>query len=824
MRLTNKERLNLAEANSPAAQPGGSWLTSTPGIPWLAPADWDSMVVVLVCAEVCAVANLRAILPYADLILLLAALLWCWFSRYRGQLRLADAGVLALLALHALWAFRDRSGLAIGPVAAAFRGMAVYWLMRTLRRPGPAARAIGVTLGVAAAMLSLFAIEDVHRWVAAVLGAGFTDVMALKAGMPSPLRTLVNEWATILLLCLVLQVAAIRIPAGWESVSNILCALSACLTASALFLTFSRGAYLALASFLLGLLCFGVWRRSRRVLALAAVLTVGVGAGALCMNALSAGSVAATSAMHSTEQQRRSGRGRLEVWSNAIELAAAHPVLGAGPGRFAMRYLPKARTAEGRQFIGRPLNSGLTILIEEGIAGLALYLFVTASAGWAALRDLLRLRACRAWPAAAALAGIGALAVREAAFSSLLENRTVTMLYWVLLGLAMSSLRPRSRAQAGRPITVPIRVALSALVVFAGFVFVREHRCGQAADFASRASIEIKSGNFADAVPLADQAIAIDPSAYHFSVRALARAAAHMPRFAIESPAPAVQSEQDRSALRAALADFSRAAEGNSDDDLFPHNRAWIRLSLGEPLAAVRADIGRSMQIDGAAPEYHVALGLIEERGGDRPGAVHEYGAALSFAPEIVDSQFAADLKTRDPEMWRASLAEAISRLRARNPDGQDVANQAAVARILIEQGDLDKARRMLERVTAAMPQFSRAWANLGYLESAAGDSAGAEQSLRKALFLDGAFCPARMLLARIEREFGDDDAAANLEGMCADGGRPPVSQHARRISRIYRAPGAVAGDDVLPPGLLAYCAPLKYPEAAQASVARLAK
>lgn len=349
---------------------------------------------------------------------------------------------------------------------------------------------------------------------------------------------------------------------------------------------------------------------------------------------------------------------------------------------------------------------------------------------------------------------------------------------------------------------------------------MREHRCGQAANIAARASLEINAGNFQDAVPLADQAIAIDPSAYHFSVRALARAAAHMPRFAPESPTPVAQSEQDRSELRAALADYARAIGINPDDDLFPHNRAWIRFALGEPLAAVRPDIDRSIEIDGAAPEYRVALGLIEERGGDRPGAVHEYGSALSSAPEIADSQFAADLKARDPAMWRMCLAEAIARLRARDPDGRDVASQAALARLLMEQGDLDAARRMLGRVTAAMPQFPRAWANLGSLEIAAGDWQSAELSLRKALFLDGGFCPARMLLARVEREFGDEDEAAEIEGVCADGGRPAHSRHASRASLVYKVTGQVVGDDILPPGLLAYCAPLKYPETVLSRIA----
>ena len=242
------------------------------------------------------------------------------------------------------------------------------------------------------------------------------------------------------------------------------------------------------------------------------------------------------------------------------------------------------------------------------------------------------------------------------------------------------------------------------------------------------------------------------------------------------------------------------------------------RYTLGESLAAVHADIARSMEIDGAAPQYHVALGLIDERGGDRPGAVHEYGAALSFAPENADSQFATDLKARDPAMWRMCLAAAVSRLRARNPDGQDVAIQAAVARLRMEEGEHETARRMLERVTAAMPQFSRAWANLGYLEFAGGDPQGGELSLRKAVFLDGGFCPARLLLARIEREAGDEGSAASLEATCADTGRTSPSQHARRLHLTYKVTGGFAGDDVLPPGLLAYCTPRQYAETAVAA------
>jgi hypothetical protein len=119
--------------------------------------------------------------------------------------------------------------------------------------------------------------------------------------------------------------------------------------------------------------------------------------------------------------------------------------------------------------------------------------------------------------------------------------------------------------------------------------------------------------------------------------------------------------------------------------------------------------------------------------------------------------------------------------------------------------------RRTLEAVTASVPQFPRAWANLGYTDFAGGNLDHAEGSLRKALFLDAGFCPARTLLARIERNYGNEDAAASLEMRCETTGIHVRSRHASRVGRLYKVQRAVVLDDVLPPGLLAYCEPISF-------------
>jgi Tfp pilus assembly protein PilF len=149
-----------------------------------------------------------------------------------------------------------------------------------------------------------------------------------------------------------------------------------------------------------------------------------------------------------------------------------------------------------------------------------------------------------------------------------------------------------------------------------------------------------------------------------------------------------------------------------------------------------------------------------------------------------------------------------MSQLRARDPKGANIANTAALTRLRMELGDLAEARRTLETITAAMPQFATAWSNLGHAEFSSGDWQQAEQSLRKALFLHSGYCPAITLLAHIEESYGNDKGGVGLSGMCDIGQTSRYSRHSQRVARIYKLKRWVAGDDILPPGLAEYCSP----------------
>jgi O-antigen ligase len=94
------------------------------------------------------------------------------------------------------------------------------------------------------------------------------------------------------------------------------------------------------------------------------------------------------------------GTHRLSYWRVAVDVAADHPIAGAGPGAFAVEWL-RRRTIDERVRNAHSLE--LQTLADLGLVGLALLAAVLAATALAARRVLQADRALAAGPAAAAL-------------------------------------------------------------------------------------------------------------------------------------------------------------------------------------------------------------------------------------------------------------------------------------------------------------------------------------------------------------------------------------------------------------------------------------
>ncbi len=743
----------------------------------------------------------------AHALLVITVLMRTWLAADLPEPQKADYVVLTIGAVELARFLFGQGGFGTQRFASAFAGILLYASLRMVRHRRITVRWTLFSLGVLGALLAAYSLLWSSEWIARVFAAGFSDVTALKGTAASVLHGLVNEWATVLILLLVLQVAAIR-PMTERLLARNALVLGVMLpVAAALCLTFSRGTYAAALLFVVAVavlvMCDHRFAPSARMRLISALLLL-MAVSAVTTDRFSGGAVGRTAAVGATEQQRRSTAGRLQVWSSALELAAPHWLLGSGPGTFAMRYVPKAGLGEGRSYVGRPLNTALELLVEEGALGAALQGLLALVVVVSAWGEFCRAPGARSYRIGVLAAGCGAFWVREMTFSSLLENRLVMALYWVLLGLlalisappCATNRKPRTRA----------KIALTTLAAAAVLIFGAEERSNAADRAAVVAARALQDDDLDSAQSSADKAVSIRATPANRGLRALISARAAMPAWDPRHPVRIVTDPAARRRLQAALRDLDLALVGNPDDDLFWHNRAWIQLQLGGSPNDVMPDLRRAVAIDGGSACYRVGLGLLLEQQGRTDEATAHYAAALAAAPDSCDSEFARDLKSRAASLWATALSRAIAMLQVRDPRDQDVSTRARLARLYMEQGQTARARTMLETVTQAMPQLPRAWANLGriYLDSA--DREHAKLYFKKAAFLDGSDPIVSAQLAWIAKSDGDQETADSLHNRALMIAEQHTSPHARRFS-VYRT-AAIVRDDILPPGLLAYCGP----------------
>lgn len=129
--------------------------------------------------------------------------------------------------------------------------------------------------------------------------------------------------------------------------------------------------------------------------------------------------------------QDTSSNDRYVAWALAGQLWSEHAWLGIGPGNFDQYYwehLPTTRMA-GDQYFDDPHNVPLSVLVDMGLPGFALFAFLLAMVGAKVVRLLFRARELDGW--VAATAGMSAW------FVAGLFNPAVIAL-WVLLAVLVA--------------------------------------------------------------------------------------------------------------------------------------------------------------------------------------------------------------------------------------------------------------------------------------------------------------------------------------------------------------------------------------------------
>lgn len=251
--------------------------------------------------------------------------------------------------------------------------LAAYWIQRKLFAEQQYAKIVFDGYSAIAAIAMMIAAATFVIYRQAVLDAGFTDTYSLRF-LYRPLGYINNVWA---------EIAVCLFGLSFMTAGKWRLPLST-LAATAILLTFSRGAYMSAA---LMIVLIMIVTRKRRFLIqslIAIMISVSVVA-CFCKNDLRT-----TISMNATVTQRNSTEWRKSKTLGSMEFLKMRPFLGYGNGSYTLVTDDKAQSDDQNTFTDIAPNILVKLLVERGIVGTLPYVILMICAlcvTWKSRRD-----------------------------------------------------------------------------------------------------------------------------------------------------------------------------------------------------------------------------------------------------------------------------------------------------------------------------------------------------------------------------------------------------------------------------------------------------
>ena len=402
------------------------------------------------------------------------AALFCLGNRRRVGVTRTDAllvGFIALSAVSTLLA--SNHWLATRALSISLSGVLLFWVGLTLRRAG-LQRPLLIAIAVAVVIGALTAL------VQAYAGAT-TDYFSLNRAPGGTFgnRNFMAHLAAIGMPAVVIAALSSRTKSGFA-----VGAIGSMILTAGLVLSRSRAAWLAL---IVGAVVIAViavltkvsisggrtWGRLR-LLAMAAA--VGALAAAFLPNRLEwkSDSPYLDSIRGVVNYKEGSGAGRLVQYTNSLRIAMAHPLLGAGPGnwavvypKFAARGDPSLASDEGMTDNPWPSSDWVAFISERGLVATACFALALLALGLRAVDDLRQARGDGDLERATAglmLIGTITTTVVVGMFDAVLLIAVPTMFFWILAGVLAPPVDGKQALTKGVHALGPVTLALFGLL------------------------------------------------------------------------------------------------------------------------------------------------------------------------------------------------------------------------------------------------------------------------------------------------------------------------------------------------------------------------
>lgn len=566
--------------------------------------------------------------------------------------------------------------------------------------------------------------------------------------------TFTNIWASALLLFIPLNL--IFLLNQKSKFVKIIIALSLFLNVFSLIISFSRGVYLSLFSFvfLFNILAVFQVKFKRLILYNAIFLIVLLAAVFLVKD-----SFLTTVSFSKTASQQRSTSGRMVLWKHALKMATDKPLFGYGQKNYRLARKNNPISGEDQQFYDKTNNTYIQLLIERGIFGFVSYLIFFALIVLLIIKNLRNKQLELKQKTELILLASGCLAflVRDLTFSTFFDSDFIYFLvFYFLFNLHPFNVNIKTfqTSQIKQKLIFACVILLVAPVSFLNakkFLLVKYNNRFVSSYFNNRTKESTKQIN---------RALVISPSDIELNYnKALSLSTDHI-RFNLHSShknflfIKGIQADS----LKKSILYFEKVREIKPLDENILQNLAWVYLALNQKEKA-QFYFEKSLEPNPYNATFNVSLALFHLYYSNENQAGNYLRKALRYSPDILESVFFAEFKIKYPELAENIKLQAINELQNEINKNNNNILKARLARLVLNENP-NKAEEILEDVRKTLPSLNRPWIYLAYLNSLKGNSKLAQEYFSKALFLNRADYLSNFYFARFLEHSGKENNA----------------------------------------------------------------
>ncbi|MFN8355560.1 MAG: O-antigen ligase family protein [Spirosomataceae bacterium] len=596
----------------------------------------------------------------------------------------------------------------------------VYVVMRlTLTESMPQSLLL-LMVAIIGVFMSSFAFLQFNLIQSRLLSDGWTNASQFK-GLFGPFGLLNNEWATLCICFLPFPFISTLLFgrykfAVWFGIT------ATVLVTMGIWVTCSRGAYLSLGLFAALMVVFFIIFKTKRLLS--GVVFGGVLLALLLSTMWTP--FTTTLSLNKTFTQRRSTEGRLNILESGFCQAKEHWLNGVGSNNYGLINDLCRTPSEDMGYTPFTTTTYLQILLEHGVVGLILFGALFLSVVWGYYKAI-NSNVPRITKQLLALLLIGFLTFvfRELFFSTLFYSKPVMVIATMYVAFAN---------QTNRFSFKPIGwiCVCFGLVIVSGWMYIETSQRESAAEKVELALQKRKAKQLPQAIAYINKAIEQMPSEipYH-------KLAGLLNGQTSQKVTDLLQGKQQKEGnIDLAIRHFQKVLELNPNDAGANFNLGWLSHLSNQPRSITLSYVDNALTFEPNNPEFLLGKGILLECLRDTLKAFETYTKALRLDPELFESPFWNDFQKRHPLQGTRLLRNVAQSLEQQQQSHYSTVVRARYGRVLIQQGQLEKAKQVLEQVNIEVPDLYRPYYYLALIHEHLNDSLAAKSLFTKALSL----------------------------------------------------------------------------------------